>query len=306
MLVSYPVSNDLLSDPSFEAAGVEVWIKRLDQVHPSISGNKFFKLKYNLTEARKLAMETVLTFGGAYSNHIYATAKAADQCDLKSIGIIRGEATLPLNPTLDAATRTGMKIHYLNRTSYRDKNSPETLAELQKQFGPTYLIPEGGTNALAIRGTKEILTRQDKGFSHILCAVGTGGTLAGIALGKKEHQHLIGISALKGEFILKEVASLFTEYNLPKPLNWSISTDFHFGGYAKTKPELIDFIWDFYEKHEVTLDPIYTGKVAFAMNQKILEGFFPEGSKILLIHTGGLQGNAGFTERTGIKLPPSG
>ncbi|MHA7131276.1 1-aminocyclopropane-1-carboxylate deaminase/D-cysteine desulfhydrase [Algoriphagus namhaensis] len=305
MLVSYPVSNDLLVDPAFEAAGVEVWIKRLDQIHPKVSGNKFYKLKYNLTEARKQGQQTILTFGGAYSNHILATAKAAESCELKSIGIIRGEQTLPLNPTLAAAKKSGMQLVYLNRERYRTKTDPNFIKELQNLYGKFYLIPEGGTNGLAIRGTREILTREDKTFTHIFTCVGTGGTFAGLALSKKEQQNLIGVSSLKGDFIHDEIAALISGQGLASPANVEILTDFHFGGYAKFQPDLIDFIWDFYEKHRVPLDPIYTGKTAFALVHKIKTGFFPKGSKILLIHTGGLQGNGGFTERTGIKLPPS-
>ena len=305
MLTAHPFPNEKLSSPDFVTEGLEVWVKRLDLVHPEIPGNKFFKLKYNLQKAVELGHKQILTFGGAYSNHIHATAQAAQSLGMNSIGMIRGEFTPPLNPTLQSASDAGMKLIYLNRSTYRQKTDPDFLAKLSKQIGEFYLLPEGGTNELAIQGTQEILGREDKQFTHLACAIGTGGTFTGIATSKSDDQELIGISSLKGTFIIEEVKNLILETNSALPPRINIDTGFHFGGYAKTTPELIDFIWDFYARFGIPLDPIYTGKMAFAAFQKIKSGYFPAGSKILLIHTGGLQGNQGFTERTQIKLPPS-
>jgi len=278
----------------------------LDLVHPEVSGNKFFKLKYNLEEAKINGYDTILTFGGAYSNHIYATAKAAKAFGLKSIGIIRGDKLKVLNPTLQAAKESGMQLEFISREDYRRKNEEGFIKNLEKRFQDFYLIPEGGTNALAIHGTQEILQDSDAEFSHIACSIGTGGTFTGLALSIHSDQKLLGVSSLKGNFIHQEIKSLLEASQRDFTRVYEILDSFHFGGYAKYTPELIEFIHDFYQKYQVTLDPVYTGKTAFAILDLIAKEYFKAKSKILMIHTGGLQGNLGFTERTGINLPPSG
>ncbi len=275
----------------------------MDLVHPEVSGNKFFKLKYNLEEAVKSGYDTILTFGGAYSNHIYATAKAAEASGLKSIGIIRGEELSELNPTLKSAKESGMRLEFISRSDYRRKAEPEFIKLLDEKFGEFFLIPEGGTNSLAILGTGEILTPEDFEFTHIACSIGTGGTFAGLSHSIKPHQKLMGISSLKGDFIHEEVKVLLNSTRKKYSSQYEILDDYHFGGYAKHTPELIAFINDFHEKYKVPLDIIYTGKTAFAILDHVKKGNFKAGSKILMIHTGGLQGNLGFTEKTGISLP---
>ncbi|WP_297338078.1 pyridoxal-phosphate dependent enzyme [Algoriphagus sp.] len=304
MLVANPITNQILDHPILEKMGVEWAVKRLDQVHPGVSGNKFFKLKNNLIQAQKNPSIPILTFGGAYSNHIQATATAANALNLKSIGVIRGEETLPLNPTLEAARQKGMRLHYLNRTDYQKKTSPEVLQELSDQFGEYYLIPEGGTNNLAVMGTAEILEEEDKKFNAVTVSIGTGGTVAGLVKSLNSTQKLLGFSALKGEFIHTEIRLLLEKFNISIKGELEIETGYHFGGYANYRQPLIEFIWWFYESFGIPLDPIYTGKHFFGIWDKIEKGVFAKGTKILSIHTGGLQGNAGFTERTGIKLPP--
>ncbi|MBM3426171.1 MAG: pyridoxal-phosphate dependent enzyme [Bacteroidetes bacterium] len=278
-------------------------VLRLDQVHLEVSGNKFYKLQYNLQEALRQNHRQVLTFGGAYSNHIYATAAAAREVGLDSVGIIRGELLDEQNPTLTYARTAGMTLYGITREHYREKTQPEFLEKLRKQFGDFYLIPEGGTNALAIHGTREILTARESSFSHVLTPIGTGGTFAGLAASLLPHQHLLGISTLKGEGIREELNLLLNEEGIHSPGKLSVLTEYHQGGYAKWTKELIDFIHWFWNAFGIPLDPIYTGKMAFACWDLLQQNYFPPGSRILLIHTGGLQGNRGFTQRTGISLP---
>ncbi|PZX48502.1 1-aminocyclopropane-1-carboxylate deaminase/D-cysteine desulfhydrase [Algoriphagus chordae] len=303
MLLPNPAPTQLLSHPLLVEKGIEMAIKRLDLVHPEISGNKFFKLKYNLEKAKNEGKNKILTFGGAFSNHIYATAEAAKVQNLEAIGVIRGERTTPLNATLSHSERLGMQLHFMDRNSYRNKTEPTFLAILKEKFGDFYLIPEGGTNELAIRGTKEILDIADQQFSYICSSIGTGGTFSGLYASLTSHQHLLGFSSLKGEFIHQEIADLIQKYQLESRGTYEVFTAYHFGGYAKHKQELIDFLWWFYERFGIMLDPIYTGKMAFGIWDLIKKDYFKKGSKILMIHSGGLQGNAGFTEMTGIPLP---
>jgi 1-aminocyclopropane-1-carboxylate deaminase/D-cysteine desulfhydrase-like pyridoxal-dependent ACC family enzyme len=273
--------------------GVELYIKREDLNHPTISGNKWRKLKYNLAEAEKRRHKTLLTFGGAFSNHIYATAAAGQEFGFQTIGIIRGEEHLPLNPTLAFAKSCGMRLHYMDRQTFRQKTEPEVIQLLRQQYGDFYLIPEGGTNQLAIKGCEEIIKESDRTFDHYFCPVGTGGTVAGIIAALQGRSRVMGFSALKGDFLQKEVSAFLREYGCEYQ-NWSIQTAYHFGGYAKTSPELFRFISDFEQQHQLLLDPVYTGKMLFGIYDLIQAGYFPSGSKLLAIHTGGLQGRAGF------------
>ncbi|WP_104500881.1 1-aminocyclopropane-1-carboxylate deaminase/D-cysteine desulfhydrase [Acinetobacter indicus] len=263
-------------------------IKRLDLIHPQISGNKFFKLKYNLLAARQQGFEKVLTFGGAYSNHIAATAFAAHQFGFQSLGMIRGEelAQRPLNPTLATAQQFGMQLEFISRNAYRQKDQPDFLQHLQQQYPDFYLIPEGGTNALAVQGCREILVAEDSQFDLICCAVGTGGTFAGLIEASQQHQQLLGFSALKGDFLTHEVAQLTTKRN------WRILDDYCCGGYAKTTPELIQFIQSFEQRYNIPLEQVYTGKMLRGIFDLIDQDKIGPDQKILLIHTGGLQGRA--------------
>ena len=286
-----------ISLPSLDEKEVRLFIKRIDKIHPFVSGNKWFKLKYNLLEAKKQGLNTLLTFGGAYSNHIPATAFAAKEKEISSIGIIRGEEHLPLNPTLRFAIDNGMKLHYISRSNYKEKTSANFLEALKNQFGDFYLIPEGGTNELAIQGAKEILDKNDI-QDYICCAIGTGGTIAGIINASNDKQTVIGFPAIKGfEQLEKDI------------INWTNATncifinDYVGNGYAKINTDLVDFINEFNARHNVPLDSIYTGKMMMGILDLVEKDFFLKGSSILALHTGGLQGNKGMSERLGISLP---
>jgi D-cysteine desulfhydrase len=267
--------------------GFEISIKRLDLVHPHISGNKFFKLKYNLLAAQQQGYKKLLTFGGAYSNHIAATAYAAQLFGFESLGIIRGEelACKPLNPTLHTAQQFGMQLQFVTRGTYRLKQSLAYLAQLQQDYPDYYVIPEGGTNPLAIQGCTEILSDADRqNFDLICCAVGTGGTIAGLIEASHSQQHVLGFSALKGDFLSTEVGQL------TQKRNWQITDQYCCGGYAKTTPELLQFIQDFEQRYQIPLEQIYTGKMLLGLTDLIQQGSFPTGHRILVIHSGGLQG----------------
>ena len=262
-------------------------LKRLDLIHPHISGNKFYKLKYNLQHAKQLGLDTLITFGGAFSNHIAATAYAAHYFGFDSIGIIRGEelADQRLNHTLSTASQFGMQLEFINRQDYRNKEQPDFLAELQSRFPNAYIIPEGGTNSLAIQGCKEILSEQDRqNYDVICCAVGTGGTITGLIESSHFNQNILGFSALKGDFLTHDVAHLTAKKN------WKIIDDYCCGGYAKTSAQLIEFIQLFEKQYQISLEPIYTGKMLFGIFDLIEKAYFPPHTRILAIHSGGLQG----------------
>ena len=272
--------------------GIELFIKREDKLHPIISGNKFRKLKYNIQEAKRLGHTTLLTFGGAFSNHILAVAGAGAEFGFKTIGVIRGEeleCKINENPTLAQTQELGMQFHFVSRTAYRDKESSSFISFLCEKFGNFYLVPEGGTNDLAIKGCEEILTSEDKSyFTHIACAVGTGGTISGLINSSTEKQQLIGFSSLKGAFLSEVIRNFVVK------TNWSISDAYHFGGYGKVNDELIQFLNSFYTQTSIPLDPVYTGKMVFGVLDLIEKGYFPPNAKILMIHTGGLQGIKGM------------
>jgi len=276
-------------------------MKRLDMVHPLISGNKFYKLKHNIIAAKQAGIKKLLTFGGAFSNHIHASAEAARLEGLSIVGVIRGEETLPLNPTLQRAKDSGMELFYISRSAYRDKASPSFLKHLGDIFGDFYLIPEGGTNSLAIKGTGEILQSDDFKADIITCSIGTGGTLGGIVASAKENQRVWGFSSLKGEFIHDEFKNLLEKESIVPKCQFEIFADYHFGGYGKHKPELIVFMKKFYLETGIPLDPVYTGKMMFGVFDKLDQ--IPEGSTVLCLHTGGLQGIAGFNHRFRTDLP---
>jgi 1-aminocyclopropane-1-carboxylate deaminase len=274
-----------------KGSNVTLFIKRDDQIHPTISGNKYRKLKYNLAQAKKENKKTLLTFGGAFSNHILAVAAAGKEYGFKTIGVIRGEELkdkIAENPTLQKAQEFGLVFEFVARENYRKNNNPAFIEQLIEKFGEFYLLPEGGTNDLAVLGCEEILTEEDTMFDYVCCAVGTGGTISGIINCSKSGQQVLGFPVLKGDFLTEDICR-FAENK-----NWKLIPDYHFGGYAKVSGELIDFINEFYQKHQIPLDPVYTGKMVFGVLDLINKKWFPENSRILMIHTGGLQGIAGM------------
>ena len=274
-----------------EQSGIRLLIKREDQNHPFISGNKWWKLKHNLVAALNGNKDTLLTFGGTYSNHIYATAAAASELGLKSIGVIRGEEDDPLNATLSFAKKCGMQLHHISREAYRNKAESSFIKQLHDQFGDFYLLPEGGTNELAVKGCAEFATLLDSevAFDYLCLPVGTGGTMAGIVEGLDESKRIIGFPALKGATFLEAEIG---KYTIKK--TWQLMYDYHFGGYAKAPETLMEFIDQFEKEHKLPLDPVYTAKMLFGIMDLIKNDFFDPGSTILAVHTGGLQGRAGF------------
>jgi len=272
----------------------KLFLKREDLLHPSVSGNKLRKLKYNLEFAAKNDFSALLTFGGAFSNHIAAVASAGKEFGFKTIGIIRGEeleSKIEDNATLRFAKHCGMTFKFVSRSDYRRKTDSDFINNLKDEFDEFYLIPEGGTNALAIKGCQEILTQKDREFDFICCPVGTGGTILGLINSALPHQKILGFPALKGDFLTEEIAKFATNKN------WELITDYHFGGYAKVSDELIAFINQFKHLHNIPLDPIYTGKMMFGICDLVENGYFPKHSKILAIHTGGLQGIEGMNAK---------
>ena len=269
---------------------IKISIKREDLLHAIISGNKFRKLKYNLIEVKNIKYDGIITFGGAYSNHIIASAYAAKINDLMSIGYIRGEELIsqPLNQTLQAAEDYGMSLKFISREDYRAKTDLKFINELKKNYPKFYIIDEGGTNQLAIKGCEEILTEVDKKFDYICAAVGTGGTISGLINSSENHQKVLGFSALNENYLESEINKYVVK------TNWQLIRNYHLGGYAKTNEKLIHFMNDFYDAYQIPLDPIYTGKMLFGIFDMIDNNFFQPNCHILVIHTGGLQAISGM------------
>lgn len=264
-----------------------MWLKRDDLIHPQIPGNKWRKLVPNLDAASEEGSRRLLTFGGAFSNHIAATAAAGPLWDLGTIGVIRGEEHSPLNPVLAEAERHGMRLVYMDRTTYRAKTSPEVIARLRKEHGEFFLVPEGGSNALAVRACREIAREIGDECDVICCAAGTGGTLAGIAAGLRPHQRAIGFSALKGgDFLAGDIARLQTDAFGEVAGRWRVETGYHFGGFAKRTPDLDDFIEDFHNRHGIAVEWVYVAKMLYGLFDLIEVGEFPAGSRIVAVVTG--------------------
>lgn len=283
--------NVITQEILLKNTSVKLFIRREDLIHPFVSGNKFRKLKYNLLEAKNQKKTTLLTFGGAFSNHIAATAFAGKQNGFKTIGIIRGDelaSKINENPTLKFAQENGMVFEFVSREAYRLKELNDFIEDLKNNYGDFYVIPEGGTNDLAVKGCEEILKEEDSFFDFICSSIGTGGTISGIINSTLPHQKVLGFPSLKGDFLQKDIRKFANKEN------WTLISDYHFGGYGKVSRELIDFINSFYQENDIPLDPIYTGKMVFGVIDLIHQGYFPENSKILMIHTGGLQGIQGM------------
>ena len=274
--------------------GITLEIKREDLLHPFVSGNKFRKLKYNILQAKAENQSVLLTFGGAFSNHIAAVAYAGKEQGFETIGVIRGDELrdkISENPTLSFAQECGMRFEFVTREAYRHKTETAFIEQLQVKFGSFYLVPEGGTNDLAVKGCEEFLTEFDAHFDFVCSAVGTGGTISGLINSALPHQKVLGFPALKGDFLQNEI------HKFVNNKNWELITDYHFGGYGKVTTEFIEWMNWFYAQTGIPLDPIYTGKMVFGVMDLIQRNYFPPKSKILMIHTGGLQGIAGMNAK---------
>lgn len=280
---------------------VTLCIKREDLLHPLVSGNKYRKLKYNLLQAQAEGKKKLLTFGGAFSNHIAAVAAAGAAYGFETLGIIRGEELqdkILENPTLSQAQKSGMVLKFVPREMYRKKDNPGFIDRLLPESTGFYTIPEGGTNALAVKGCEEILTGEDAVFDYICCAVGTGGTISGLINSASENQCVLGFPALKGAFLEDEIRKFTSKRN------WRLVTDYHFGGYGKIDSDLVHFINAFYKETGIPLDPVYTAKLLFGVMDLIEKDYFPQGARILVIHTGGIQGVEGMNIRLKNKKLP--
>lgn len=279
-----------------------IFIERFDKTHPVLQGNKWFKLKRNIIECLDQGKDSLLTFGGAYSNHIHATAGAGKIFGLKTIGVIRGERTDPLNHTLREAESFGMKLHFVSRSEYRERYSENYIDRLRTLFGGFYFVPEGGSNRLGYLGASEMLPSDATEFDYIVMATGSGGTLGGNLLaaweGKNHHTKFFSIPVLRDHhYVIDNLKKTIAEEGVGHFDNLSVIDGFHFGGYAKTTGQLLQFIVDFQDEQKIELDPVYTGKVLFAVSDLSKNGFFKENDRVSVYHTGGLQGKTGFIER---------
>lgn len=276
-----------LRDDRLDERGIQLFLKRDDLIHPEIPGNKWRKLKYNLLAAKAQGSSTLLTFGGPYSNHLRATAAAGERFGFSTIGVVRGEEHLPLNPSLDEVTHRGMRLTYLDRSTYRRKNDLDVVETLRAQHGEFYLLPEGGSNVLGVRGCAELPTELDLDFDVICCPVGSGGTFAGIAGGLAQDRRALGFAALKGgEYLTQQVASLQRQAFGAVTDAWSIEPGYHFGGFAKSTPELHEFIQDFEERHGVLLDWVYVAKMMFGIFDLAAREKLAAGTIVVAVVTG--------------------
>ena len=300
---------DVLSDPGNLAINIEqlksdlfdkhhlsVHMLRLDTIHPTVSGNKLFKLYYFLEEAINSTHKHIVTFGGAYSNHLAATAYACKTAGLKSTGFVRGEKPKQLSHTLRFCMQNEMKLEFISRELYKKNNGEEFQEELIKKYGDHTLIPEGGFSTKGVNGAELICNYFNlKKISNICCAVGTATTFTGLIRGSNNETEIIGFSVLKN---LHDIEERLTRFGISSSKKYSVINEYHFGGYAKKNNELISFINSFYESNKIPLDFVYTGKMMFGVYDLIKKNYFPAGSDILCIHTGGLQGNKSLPERT--------
>ncbi len=270
---------------------ITLTIRRLDLIHPVSGGNKWFKLQYNLKKFFKGNYSQMVTFGGAFSNHIAAVAQAGYDFGFATIGIIRGEKSEPLNKTLSQAVNNGMKLIFVSRSDYRKKSEELFLKNIVSHFDTSFILEEGGSNSEGVKGCAEIVFKDDEKFTHIAVACGTGTTAAGILTAMHSNQNLIGFSVLRDQGKLEtSISEQLLDSGVKNNFaNWHIEHNFHFGGYAKTTEELNNFCNDFYSRKGILIEPVYTGKLFYGLEKMIAEGKFPEGSKILAIHTGGLQ-----------------
>ena len=294
-----------IEDTLIEEKRISLYIKRDDLIHESISGNKWRKLKYNLEALKE---DSILTFGGAFSNHVAACAAICNDLNIKSIALIRGEESEELNPTLNLARELGMQLEFISRTEYRKKDDPEFLEAIKMKYGNPYIIPEGGANVPGLKGSAEMLNEIDIDFDVIISAVGSGATIAGMSMALKEEQKAVGILVLKGaEYIEGEISRLLKsalseEDALKAMKKISLNHQYHFNGYAKINDELLNFMRSFYTQHAIQTDPVYSGKSLFALYDMIRNDQFVPGSTIIYYHCGGLQGIKGMENRYNFKL----
>jgi 1-aminocyclopropane-1-carboxylate deaminase len=305
MLVSNIFLNDefaSLDSLDDTGLGVSLQVLRLDSFCPEMSGNKFFKLKYNILHAIEHGYQQLLSFGGAYSNHIHALAMAGKMTGLKTIGIIRGERHEPLNPTLRDAEEAGMKLYFVSREEYRKRNDQAYLDEISQKYGSNMLIPEGGSNLLGIKGCREIIDHVHHHigteYDYLVLPCGTAATMAGVVAAVPEGKKVVGVSVLKaGDFLAGEVSRFLAALGVIDKGLWQIEQAYHCGGYAKVNQDLSDFVSDFEDKYRIALDHVYTGKCFLGLFDLIGKQVIPGGARVVAIHTGGMQGERGMQGR---------
>ena len=297
----------IINDPLIARSGVTLCVLRLDQYDSHLSGNKYFKLKYNIQRARELGARQLLSFGGAYSNHIHALAMAGQQQHMETIGIIRGQQTLPLNSTLQDASDAGMSLQFVSREQYRQRHHADYLQQLQQQYPGAYIIPEGGSNLLGVKGCMEIVDHIQHAMNNgavgisdydtVIMPCGTAATLAGVAAAAADKQ-VLGIAVLKNaDYLAGEVREYHQGLGGVDGNNWQLIHDYHGGGYAKLSYKLAVFIENFQQRHAITIEPVYSGKMFYALYDLLEQGYFAPGSNIVAIHTGGLQGLRGMQNK---------
>ena len=278
--------------------GIHLSVLRTDLIHPQISGNKWYKLKYNLLAAREQGFSRVISFGGAFSNHIHALAWAGRSMGIETVGVIRGEPEYAGNPTLQDCQRWGMKLHFVDRKTYRQRNDVDFLQQLPEMTGPGFVVPEGGSNALAVKGVAELasaLCRRGAVPDYLMLAAGTGGTTAGFAAGLDEGIQVLAVPVLKqGERLKSEIAELLSAAGVADRHNWMLDLNGHFGGYGRVSPQVMDCLERFGSHWKLPLDPIYTAKLMLRLEQLLADDYFPPDSDVMVVHTGGLQGTRGL------------
>jgi 1-aminocyclopropane-1-carboxylate deaminase len=282
LILAVPSPLEELADDRARRAGVRLLLKRDDLIHPDLPGNKWRKLKHNLATAAAGGFGTLLTFGGAFSQQILATAAAGHHFGFATVGVVRGEEHVPLNPILRRATDLGMTITYVDRAQYRNRTDPAFLRRLRREFGPHFVIPAGGANRDGVRGCAELPAEIGEPFDVICCASGTGTTLAGIAAGLPPGRTAIGFATLKGDFLSGDVAALQRAYGRTTQ-NWSVETEFHFGGFARRPAGLDEFVADFEARHGIGLDPVYEAKMMAGVLTLLGRGRWPAGSTLVAV-----------------------
>jgi len=287
--------------------GVELWVKRDDLIHPEVSGNKWRKLKFSFEKSKREQLSPIISFGGAFSNHLAALAAAGKLFNFPTIGLVRGEESSQNNPTLKAAKEKGMELRFVSRSQYREKDI--LIKELKKEFRNALIIPEGGADVLGVLGCTEILKEVNEHFDVICAACGTGTTLAGLALSASDDQNVLGFTAMKQGLQLVDRVDELMDRTIKAGFDrihthpYELATAYHFDGFAKVNDELVEFMRNFTKLNGFYLDPVYTAKMFFGLFDMIERDMFPPGTKILVIHSGGLQGLAGMLHR-GINIYP--
>ncbi|RIZ65395.1 MAG: 1-aminocyclopropane-1-carboxylate deaminase/D-cysteine desulfhydrase [Methylococcales bacterium] len=277
-----------IDEPLCTQFNIELWMKRDDQLHPVISGNKWRKLKFILNHALYTGSDTIISMGGVYSNHLHALAYTCKAIGLKNIAYIRGDAPTLLTPTLADLTAWGTELRYISRTEYRQLRQYKSYLDLPGLKPQQYWLPEGGAQPLALSGLAELVEEIEISYDYLCVPCGTGTTLAGLISATPDHISLLGFAALKNaSFLNTDVSALLAQ----NKSNWQINLDYHFGGFASSTPELLSFIKAFETKTNIQLEPVYTGKMMYALYDLISKGHFNAGQRIIALHTGGLQGD---------------